>query len=164
MQLIPLWEADPEKAYALHNLFPAEETGFENPAYGLNFEEFLAYVEKRHRQNQGYDLPQGFVPDTVFLLEDNGSYVGIFNLRHHLNEFLENGPGHIGYGVSPAHRRKGYAAKGLALTLKEAKKLGIREAYLSVNKDNVGSLKTQLANGAHIHHQDEQKYYTRIPL
>ena len=42
--------------------------------------------------------------------------------------------------------------------------MGIDEAYLSVDKDNPGSLKAQLNNGAYIHHEDETEYYTRIKL
>lgn len=36
------------------------------------------------------------------------------------------------------------------------------EIYMAVHKENVGSLKAQLANGAYIHHEDENEYYTRI--
>lgn len=164
MKLIPLWQADLAAAYALHNTFPAQENGFENAAWGLDFDGFCAYVERRRNWNQGIGLPEGFVPDTVFILEDAGRYVGIFNLRHRLSESLANGAGHIGYGISPAFRRQGYATAGLALVLNEARAIGIQEAYLSVNQDNVGSLKAQLANGAKIHHQNEQKYFTRISL
>ena len=74
----------------------------------------------------GLNLKEGFVPDTIFVLvDDNENYVGIFNLRHYLNEFLANGPGHIGMGISSKYRRKGYATKGLALVLEEAKKITV---------------------------------------
>ena len=91
-------------------------------------------------------------------------YVKIFNLRHKLNESLRNGAGHIGYGISPDYRKKGYATQGLALVLQEAKKLGIDEALLSVNKQNLGSLKAQQKNGATIYREDEKEYYTKIKL
>lgn len=164
MQLIKLWEADVEKAYELQMSFEKDENGFMNAAYGLSFEEFKGYVEKRKGWSSGVGLPEGFVPDTVFVLEDEGNYVGIFNMRHHLNDFLESGAGHLGFGISKKYRQKGYATKGLALLLEEAKKIGIEEVYLSVNKDNPYSLKAQLKNGAYIHHEDELEYYTRIKL
>ena len=37
------------------------------------------------------------------------------------------------------------------------------ELYLSVNKSNPASLRVQLHNGAYIHHEDDEHYYTRIP-
>lgn len=164
MQLIKLWDCDIDRAYELQMSFEKEENGYMNAAYGLSRDEFDAYVEKRKGWSIGVGLPEGFVPDTVFVLEDEGNYVGIFNMRHILNDYLANGAGHLGYGVSKKYRQKGYATKGLALLLEEAKKIGIEEAYLSVNKDNEPSLKAQLKNGAFIHHEDETTYYTRIKL
>ena len=38
------------------------------------------------------------------------------------------------------------------------------EAYLSVNKNNPASLKVQQNNGAYIHHENDEEYFTRIKL
>ena len=165
MRLIKIWEADPQLAFDLKNSFPAEESGFVNCTYGFSFEQFLQYQRDCIDHSEGRNLPEGFVPDTIFILEDDdGNYAGVFNLRHRLNAFLESGAGHIGYGIAPRFRRRGYATKGLALVLEEARAIGIEEAYLSVNKNNAGSLKAQLANGALIHHENETEYFTRIKL
>ena len=103
------------------------------------------------------NLPEGFVPDTVYLLETEGEYVGIFNLRHRLTEGLIHGAGHI--------RGKGYAAKGLEMLLEIARKIvPEEEIYLSVHKDNLASLNVQKKNGAYIHPENEAEYFTRIPL
>ena len=52
-------------------------------------------------ESLGVGLPDGWVPATKYILvNDEGDYVGIFNLRHRLTDFLRNGPGHIGYGVA----------------------------------------------------------------
>lgn len=113
----------------------------------------------------GIDLKPGYVPSTEYLLvNDEGEYVGIFNLRHILNEHLEHGAGHIGYGIAAQHRGQGYATKGLSLVLQEAGRLGIQTAYLSVNKQNPASLKVQMKNGAYIDHEDDKEFYTRIKI
>lgn len=165
MKLIKLWEADLEKAYRLQISFGPNENRFINNAYGYTLAEFLDYVKKCENTSLGIDLPENYVPATVFILENDGhEYVGIFNLRHKLNKSLRNGAGHIGYGISPDYRKKGYATQGLALVLQEAKKLGIDEALLSVNKQNLGSLKAQQKNGATIYREDEKEYYTKIKL
>lgn len=165
MKLIKLWDADPRKAYALQNSFSEDEHGFVNNAFGFSFEQFQEYIKRNEDYSRGIDLPEGYVPATVFILEDNGAYVGIFNLRHCLNDFLRNGPGHIGYGISPAHRKKGYATEGLRLAIEKARSvIPEEEVYLSVHKDNPASLKVQEKNEAYIHHEDAKEYYTRIPL
>lgn len=165
MRLLPLWDADLQKAYELQMSFLPDENGFTNPVYGKTIEEFSQYVQTKRAHNQGIGLPEGFVPDTVFVLEnDQGEYVGIFNLRHHLTDALRNGAGHIGYGIRKEYRGQGYASAGLALVLEEARKIvPEEEIYLSVHLDNPASLKVQLKNGARIDHQDHKEYYTRIP-
>lgn len=165
MRLIKLWDADLKKAYELQGAFAANENGYINTAFGLSFEEFQTYVKTREGYSRGIDLPEGHVPDSVYILEDNGVYTGIFNLRHCLNDALREGAGHIGYGVSPAYRGHGYATEGLRLLLEEARHIIPEdEIYLSVSKDNLPSLKVQQKNGAYIHHEDDKKYYTRVKV
>ena len=165
MKLIKIWESDLNKAYKLQASFKEDENGFCNHVYGCSFDEFKEYVLRCQEHSQGINLQEGFVPDTIYILvDDENNYVGIFNLRHFLNDFLEKGPGHIGYGISEIYRGKGYGTKGLALTLKEAKKLDIDLVYMSANIDNKASIKVQLNNGAFIDHQDDKCVYTRIKL
>ena len=78
---------------------------------------------------------------------------------------LRNGAGHIGYGIRRSCRGRGLAKAGLKLMLDIAAPLiDENEAYLAVKKTNPASLRVMLANGAYIHHEDEEEYYTRIPL
>ena len=162
MELIRVQDSDYRKAYELYMTFDEDENGFVNSVYGYDYDRFLEWIEMKRNWSLGKELPEGFVADTAFVLSVDGEYVGVFNLRHYLNDFLRNGPGHIGYGISKKYRRKGYATAGLKLALEKAREFGIHEAYLSVNKDNIGSLKAQLNNGAYIHHEDDKEYYTRI--
>lgn len=162
MELVRVQDSDYKKTYELYMTFPENENGYINSVYGYNYEQFLEWIEKKRNWSMGRELPEGFVPDTTFVLVDTDKYVGVFNLRHCLNDALREGAGHIGYCISPEYRGKGYATKGLAMTLKKAREISIHEAYLSVNKDNPASLKVQLKNGAYIHHEDETHYYTRI--
>lgn len=154
-----------EQSYACYHSFEKDEHGFMNDAYGLSLEEYQKFVERCVKDSKGIDLPDWKVPQTTYMLMKKDQVVGIFKLRHYLTEGLKNGAGHIGYGIAKDYRGKGYASIGLALTIKEAKKI-IREdeIYLSVHKDNPASLKVQMKNGAWIDHEDEKEYYTRIAL
>lgn len=166
MRLIPLWEADEERAYDLQKSFAPNENGFVNGAYGLSRQAFSEFVQLRKRNSQGLDLPEGHVPDTVYVLEDDSEgYVGIVKLRHRLNDALRQGAGHIGYGIRKEYRGRGYATATLSLALDEARKIVPEdEIYLSVRKDNPASLKVQLRNGARVDHESGEEYFTRIPL
>ncbi len=162
MELVRVQDSDYKKAYALFMTFEEDENGFVNSVYGYNYNQFLDWIDMKRNWSQGIDLPDGFVPDTTFILVDGEEYVGAFNLRHYLNDALRNGAGHIGYGVSKKYRGKGYATEGLKLTLAKAREKGIHEAYLSVNKDNQASFRVQIKNGAYIHHENENEFFTRI--
>ena len=94
-------------------------------------------------------VPEGKVRSTQYLLfrESDGRLLGMLQLRHTLNEYLEKYAGHIGYSVRPSERRKGYARRMLALALPEARKLGLSRVMISCAVDNEGSRRTILANG-----------------
>ena len=55
--------------------------------------------------------------------------------------------GHIGDGIRPSERRKGYATEMVRLALLECKKLGIRRVLMTCEKDNIGSAKSIIRNG-----------------
>lgn len=157
---------DIEKEYLYITSLPEDENGFTNPIAGVSKEEFENIVLPRMlNHSKGIDLPQGYVPCTEFFLWEDGEIVGLFRIRHELNDFLRESAGHIGYGIKKEYRGKGYATKGLALTIEKAREI-IKEdeIYMSVHKDNPASLQVQLKNGAYIHHEDDKKYYTRIKL
>lgn len=85
---------------------------------------------------------------TYFLVrESDNKIVGMLNIRLTLNNKLKNSGGHIGYGIRPTERKKGYNKINLYLGLKECKKHGITEAELWCNRSNVGSSSTMKALG-----------------
>ena len=143
-----------------------EENGFENPFKDISYEEFYNNaIESAIKESRGIGLKEEYVPQTIYFLWDNDEIVGMFKLRHYLNESLKDGAGHIGYGIRKSKQGKGYATIGLKLLIELAKKIiPENEIYLSVHKDNLASLKVQQKNGAYIDHEDEEEYYTRIKI
>ncbi len=89
------------------------------------------------------------VPDSTFfcLDTDRNIFVGAVNIRHYLTDSLLFTGGHIGDGIRPSERRKGYATAMIALALDECKKLGIHRVLMTCDKDNIGSAKSIINNG-----------------
>ena len=108
-----------------------------------DFDYYLEHLETKE------PLPQGYVPDSVFFLldEERNRLLGAVNIRHSLNEHLLKVGGHIGDGIRPSERRKGYATEMIRLALLECKKLGIDRVLICCNSDNIGSKKSILNNG-----------------
>ena len=142
------------------------ENGFGNGGYGLSYDAFVnTFIPHCDRYARGIDLKPGHVPQHYYILLEDDRAVGVFKFRPQMNDLLRNGSGHIGYGIRRDSRGRGLAKAGLALLLDMAAPLiDEDEAYLSVHKTNPASLRVMLANGAYIHHEDEDHYYTRIPL
>ena len=157
---------DVDEEYKAIKAIPAQENGFENKYYNVTKEIFAnEVISKLLKNSEGLELSDGNVPETYFFLWDDDAIVGLFKIRHYLNDFLREGPGHIGYGILPDYRERGYAKQGLLLAIEKCKEI-IKEdeIYLSVLKDNVASLKVQLNCGAYVAGETDYEYLTRIKL
>lgn len=143
----PLEKAENEEVYQMFQQIPAEENGFENSAAGLNREEFAAFCRRHVDYLQGIKLKPGFVPDTYYLLFIEGRPVGFTKLRHYLNDYLLEHGGHIGYGIQPCERGKGYGSLILQKVLEEVPQLGISRALLMIREYNRASRRVSEKNG-----------------
>ena len=94
-------------------------------------------------------VPEGKVQATQFLAvrESDGRLVGMTQVRHYFNEYLEKYAGHIGYSVRPSERRKGYAKEMLRLALPFCKSVGLERVLIACEPGNPASRRTILANG-----------------
>lgn len=92
-------------------------------------------------QKNGINLPNGYVPSVTFWAVSKGKYIGTVNIRLQLTEKLIDYGGNIGIAVRKSERRKGYAAKILALAVDTAKKLGVSPVVATCTDTNEGSLR-----------------------
>ncbi|MFD0710492.1 GNAT family N-acetyltransferase [Paenibacillus sp. GCM10027626] len=110
-----------------------------------DFEGMLQFLLESENQEA---LSENWVPSSTFwLVTASKRVVGAVNIRHSLNEKLFNCGGHIGYGIRPAERRKGYATKLLSMALEKTKELGIGKILVVCDESNIASEKTILKNG-----------------
>jgi predicted acetyltransferase len=140
LTLRPLRPDDESAFRAGHAQMAAEDFTF-----GLGLEPGLtwdAYLRRLSDYRAGVNLPEGLVPSTLLVADVAGHVVGRTSIRHELNEFLARKGGHIGYGVLPACRRRGYATEILRQSLIIARSVGVGRVLVTCDDDNVGSIKT----------------------
>ena len=82
----------------------------------------------------------------------------MINIRYDLTPNMLEFGGHIGYGIRPTERRKGYNKINLYLGLIEAKKLGLTDVMLDCDVNNLGSDKTIQALGGVLERQGVDPY------
>lgn len=160
-------DGDVHSEYRLISTLPSEN-GFENPNFGKSFEEYQTEVLKHlDEESKGIHLKEGRVPQTTFILYVNDLPIGLFKVRHYVNDYLRHHSGHIGFGIKREFRGKGYGKEGCRLAIEELKKMPDfhDEVIIMVcNVNNPASLKIQLANGAKIVEEANGQYITHTPL
>ncbi|MFD2671480.1 GNAT family N-acetyltransferase [Marinicrinis sediminis] len=112
-----------------------------------NFEDMLLRLEDDEDPEK---LPEGWVTNSTYWLVDDTNVVkivGVVNIRHALTPVLRKNGGHIGYGIRPGERRKGYATILLAKALEIAKNRGISDILLVCHAHNVASERTIRRHG-----------------
>lgn len=119
------------------------------------------YIRICSKYEDPLKVPARLVPATqfLFLRKSDNKLVGMIQVRHRFNDYLEKYAGHIGYSVRPSERRKGYAKEMLKMTLPFCREIGIDKVLITCIDGNIGSEKTILANGGiyeyTIHEPDE---------
>ena len=84
-------------------------------------------------------VPDGLVHSDFLLAEVDGEIVGRVSVRYALNEALAEKGGHVGYGVRPAFRRRGFATDILRQSLGRLHAAGVERVLVVCDDDNVGS-------------------------
>ncbi|MCR5685542.1 MAG: GNAT family N-acetyltransferase [Lachnospiraceae bacterium] len=157
-EMIDEWKEDQQINHTNHSPWAI----FKN-----DYHDFDYYLENLEVKSE----TDGKVPDSVFFLldEDNNRLLGAVNIRHYLNEYLLREGGHIGDGIRPSERRKGYATEMIRLALIECRKLGIDRVLMICDKDNIGSAKSIINNGGVLENEFidsdgviEQRYWINI--
>ena len=137
LRLRPL-RADDEAAFAAAH---AVMTG-ERFRFGIGYEPGMpwdSYLARLADQRHGRNLPPRFVPGTFLVADVAGQIVGRSSIRFELNDSLLRNGGHIGSGVLPQYRRRGYATEILRQSLIIARAAGVGRVLVTCDEDNAGS-------------------------
>ncbi len=137
----------------------AEDYIEEHKAYGEDYlhgssllhqaPSYVEWLEQLRRNSDEKTVQKDWVVSSTFFAvrDSDRRIVGMVDIRHTLNDFLKDKGGHIGYGVRPTERRKGYATQMLEQTLAYCAILGIERVMIACYRENIGSKKAILKCG-----------------
>jgi predicted acetyltransferase len=138
LRLRPL-RMDDERQFLIAHREMTQADGF---SFALGYEPgmtWAGYLRALEFNHAGVNLPRGYVPSTLLAAVVGDNVVGRSSIRHRLNKSLLQQGGHIGYGVLPGHRRRGYATEILRQSLIVARSLGVDRVLVTCNDSNVAS-------------------------
>ena len=134
--------------HVLYNSYMNGTGGMDKCLFDTTYEQWLE--ELTLKTNPSYMDTIGWAPSITFFLirETDDKIIGMLNLRYNLTEkIIKLGGSHIGYGIRPSERGKGYSKINLYLGLLEEEKLGEDSVLLECTADNIASNKTIQALG-----------------
>ncbi len=147
--------------YEMYQEIPKEETGAENVANGLSYQDFQIFIQKKIKEA---NLSKRQSARLTYIMYRDNYPVGEVAIRSKLNKYWANHSGNIGYKIRPSERRKGYGTMILKLALEECPKIELDEVFLQCNKYNRGSLKVIEKNNGSEYEEDERSKYYKIKL
>lgn len=120
-----------------------------NGSYGIayynDFNDWLNIVLSIEKEKLSRD---NIHASTFFSVrKSDNKIIGSIQLRHFLTEDLEKHGGHIGYGIRPSERKKGYGKQQLLLVLDIARQMKLPKVMISCDKDNIASSRTAISCG-----------------
>ncbi|MCL2364089.1 MAG: GNAT family N-acetyltransferase [Defluviitaleaceae bacterium] len=136
--------------------------------------DILAWIINCRLHEKAETLPNPkHVTATQYMMVREGTtrILGMINLRHTLGEkgrYLAEHGGHIGFGIRPTERRKGYAKVMLQLCLEKCRDLGLEIVLLTCDIKNEGSRRTIQACGgqferiAHTGDEVDERYWINL--
>lgn len=137
--LRPLTPDDETAALRAHSeMAPA---GFKFLLHWDGEEPFDRYLDRLTKQEHGTDLGHRQVPATFRVAAVGDDIVGRVHMRHRLNDDLRTEGGHVGFGVLPAHRGRGFATRILELALAHLAELGVDDVLVTCADGNLASRK-----------------------
>lgn len=109
-----------------------------------DYEDISHWIHQVELDQYTETVREGYVPASTYILvrKSDEKVVGMINIRHHLNDFLLNFGGHIGYSISVSERQKNYGKTMLTMALEECKRLNINNVLIIADEDNSASNRT----------------------
>lgn len=136
-----------------------------NGSGGLDrYEDYNEWLIKVENDLDIPNIPEDRVPANTyfFVRTSDDKILGMINIRHKLNEFLQNEGGHIGYSIRPTERKKGYGSLMLKLGLEKCREINLNKVLITCDKSNIASAKVIQNNNGILENEIYSKTFSEV--
>ena len=156
--LVPLSPADGIEIYKMLQNIGKRENDFTNDVKGMSYDLFTEWCRIQFEYANGWNLPNGYVPQSIYWLYIDGKPVGVGKIRWALTNASREAGGNIGYAIAESYRGQGYGTVLFNELIKIAK-IG----HCSDNKDNAASKRVmEKCNGKLIKENEKRWYFSFV--
>ena len=112
-------------------------------------ESFASWLKQLAENSDKLTIHNDWVISSTFfaIRKSDEKIIGMVDIRHELNDFLRSYGGHIGIGIRPTERKKGYAIEITKKAIKYCKGIGLSKVMVACYKENIASRKVILKCG-----------------
>ena len=124
-------------------------------------EEFEAVIRRTNEAAVGNMGNKAYVPCVTYYAKDkaSGKLLGAVNIRYYLTKETYDTWVHIGFGVRPSERRKGYATEMLNLAIEQCRQMKMEKVFIGCLVSNTASAKTIEKCGGVLRGRTTTEYY-----
>lgn len=158
-RLKPLTVRDGKEIYDMLQNIGSNENEFRNEVKGMTFGEYKEWLRKQYAVSKGIGIPKGYVRQWTYWLYIDDRPIGYGKIRECVTEESKRKGGNIGCAIDSRQRRKGYGGVLFEELLREAKRLGIKEIYSTVEKNNGPSIIIHEKHGFKLLKDDGERYH-----
>lgn len=116
-------------------------------------DDYVEWFNSLYNWENGIDIGEE-VPQTLFLMkQEDGTILGAVSIRHYLNHTNIIDGGHVGYGICPEFRGRGYGNLILKLALEKLQSMNVSKVLVTCDADNFASQEVILKNGGVLENQ-----------
>lgn len=159
LYLKELSESNGQDVFEMLQRIGSCENEFKNPVNGMTYSEYKKWLVIQKAWSKGEELPEGYVPQSIFWLYLHDTPIGVGKIRKKITDASREKGGNIGYAIDTDYRGKGYATVLLQLLIDKAREMAIDEILLTVEKKNPASKRVIEKTGGLMIRETKERWY-----
>ena len=133
---------------AFREEFVGIEQAMDGCASLIEYDNITEWLERVELFENIESVPEFWVQTSqyIYVRKQDQKIVGMIQVRHARNDYIEKIAGDIGYSICPSERGKGYATSMLKCVIEQCRMFGMKNILITCMEGNIASQKVITKN------------------